>query len=278
MISKCCVCTEPETLNNLVFNCSNCDIDVHQLCYGIDSGDEHPWLCSPCLSNCCSPICELCLTSGGALKKTTSMGKWVHVVCALFTEGVKFEDNNQMEPVNISKIPDIYHNKKCVFCSKILGICCECTRPNCQNWLHITCAQKSNCLVEVAEKDDKIKFESYCPQHKPVDGATRRISSNFVREQIFEKTPTPLQGVYKLVYDEHEHVSDKSGSISTNNTSNGNDSLKFLNANDESEVIQDDATDIYVNPEECANATKNITVSDIESAIVQRNFLKHSPL
>lgn len=294
MSSKCCVCTDPETSKNPIFNCVDCGVGVHKLCYGINSDHTDLWLCSPCSSFYLLPVCELCLTSGGALKKTTCKGKWVHVICALFTEGVKFENNNQMEPVNILKIPEIQRNQKCVFCIKAHGICCECTQPNCGNWLHITCAQKFNCLREVVGKKNKINFESYCSQHMPIDGSTRRISANFVREQIIERSPTSLQAAYKLAYD--VDVSGISVSIGTNNFSN--DGLKTPNANDASEIIEDDASDktdaIQVrsnaSPFQCsdtledhcnatnnlANASKDDTVCEIPSAILQRNFLSPS--
>lgn len=32
-----------------------------------------------------------------------SSGKWVHVICALFTTGVQLKNNNTMEPVDISE-------------------------------------------------------------------------------------------------------------------------------------------------------------------------------
>lgn len=181
--SKCVVCTDPETSNNQIFCCSDCEISVHKLCYGIIDECIDPWWCSPCNMNQHEPCCELCLKTGGALKKTTC-GKWVHVICALFTVGVKFQNKTLMEPVNISKIPTTNRNKKCMFCSKAHGVSCKCTQTNCDGWLHITCAQKANCLKEVNEKNNKIAFRAYCVEHKPVDDSFRRLSSIFVRESL----------------------------------------------------------------------------------------------
>lgn len=103
--NKCILCVDQETPDNRIFNCKGCGLSVHCLCYGISETVEmDDWLCSPCVSKPSEPVfCELCPQSNGALKKT-SCGKWVHVLCALFTEGAIFEDLNQMEPIDISQI------------------------------------------------------------------------------------------------------------------------------------------------------------------------------
>lgn len=182
--SKCVVCTDPETPTNPIYFCIKCEINVHMLCYGIDIDDcLDSWWCSPCNVGQCNPSCELCFKKGGALKKS-SCGKWVHVICALFTEGVEFKDKAVMEPINISKIPEINRNKTCIFCSEAIGQCCKCNQPNCDKWLHITCGQKNNCLREINEKRNKLSFRAYCSEHKPVDETSRRISSTFVRDRL----------------------------------------------------------------------------------------------
>lgn len=186
MNSKCVVCTDPETSNNPIFCCDECGISVHQLCYGISDGCTDRWCCSPCNVGQNIPSCELCLQKDGAFKKTTC-GKWVHVICALFTVGVKFQNNILMEPVNILKIPNTNRNKGCMYCSYAIGICCKCSQPNCKSWLHITCAQKANCLKEINEKKNKIAFRAYCSEHRPVDESSRRLSSIFVRERLSEE-------------------------------------------------------------------------------------------
>lgn len=181
--SKCVVCTDPETSENRIFYCAECEINVHVLCYGIDEESTDLWWCSPCVSNEYQPSCELCMKRGGALKKT-SCAKWVHVICALFTVGVKFVDKTLMEPVDISNIPTVNRNKKCMLCRRARGVCCQCSQKNCHNWIHITCAQEANCLKEVNEENNKISFLSYCNEHKPVGESSRRLSSISVRESL----------------------------------------------------------------------------------------------
>lgn len=221
--SKCNVCTDPEASDNCIFVCCVCGIGVHKLCYGIDDDCMDPWWCSPCAIDKYEPFCELCQQKGGALKKTTC-GKWIHVICALFTIGVEFQNTNLMEPVNISKIPVTNRNKKCVFCSETYGICCKCTQPNCDKWLHVTCGQKGNCLKEVTAKKNKIAFRAFCIEHKPVDEASRRLSSAFV------------QGILSEEGQQHQiHQSgDDFPPIDANQL---NDFLDTINASDSDEAI-----------------------------------------
>lgn len=181
---QCILCTDAETFENPVLNCIGCNLKVHVLCYGVESL-EPIWKCSPCQSNKLQPVCKLCMQDGGALKKTTCDG-WVHVLCGLFTEGCHFMDVNQMEPVDITRISNSKRNKKCSFCEKDTGFSPLCARSKCKNRLHISCAQKSDCLKEEKDKYDKLKFRAYCLEHKPAS-TSRRISSQFLRVVVLKK-------------------------------------------------------------------------------------------
>ena len=73
-----------------------------QGCYGVmddetnlddDSfteGPLEPWFCEPCKAGLTmNPSCELCPNVGGIYKHTDN-GKWVHLVCAIYTPNVGF--------------------------------------------------------------------------------------------------------------------------------------------------------------------------------------------
>lgn len=172
----CVVCdgNDLATSENPIFICEDCGISVHKLCYGItaQSGFVDPWWCSPCSLGQYGVNCELCLQNGGALKKTTC-GNWIHVVCALFTNGTIFTNTQRMEPVNISNIPRENHGQRCIFCSDARGICSKCSDQNCDFFLHITCGQKQKCLREnTNRKTTKIAFEAFCRHHKPKSSQT----------------------------------------------------------------------------------------------------------
>lgn len=48
-----------------------------------------PWFCEACSAGIDDPSCELCPNKGGIFKET-DVGKWVHLVCALYVPGVAF--------------------------------------------------------------------------------------------------------------------------------------------------------------------------------------------
>lgn len=176
----CSICTDISADENPICVCENCSIKVHVLCYGIENSKDS-WKCSPCNSGITEPVCKLCTKKNGAFKKT-GCGGFVHVICALFTEGVSFEDVIAMEPVNLNRVPNSMRNKECAFCFKSNGFSPHCSKYKCNNRIHITCAQKNGCLREEQKSDGSIKFRAFCRGHKP--GATaRRISSVSVGEK-----------------------------------------------------------------------------------------------
>lgn len=184
--SKCEVCDDPESFENPIFICEDCGMGVHMLCYGIETPSKNcadPWWCSPCTSGLRRTICELCLKTGGALKKTTC-GKYVHVLCGLFTQNVSFVNKSRMEPVNISNDLKENRGKECVYCREKRGICCKCSQLNCEHFFHVPCAKANNALKEIPNpKNNKLVFASYCREHKKTD-SSRRISSDFVMKSM----------------------------------------------------------------------------------------------
>lgn len=185
---SCSVCTDPEDQGNKLFVCKNCGVYIHALCYGIDIEVEplDHWVCSPCRSGIVEPTCVLCLQKTGAMK-ITSNNDWVHVICALFTEGVFFEDENDMEPVNLSAVSQSKQNKTCDYCLKAVGFCSLCSKSKCEKRIHVTCAQRNKCTIEITkEKDNSIDFRAYCANHKP-SKSKRRVSSKFVRSVVVKK-------------------------------------------------------------------------------------------
>lgn len=188
--ADCAICEDPVTKENPIIQCIDCKVQVHVYCYGI-VGHLEKWKCSPCQSGKSKfAKCQLCMQKKGALKQTCC-DKWVHVICALFTDGVIFPDEIFMEPVDISKVSKSKLNKRCAFCYNTQGYCCLCANKNCKNRLHITCAQKSKTLKEFVHHDDSIKFYAYCNDHRPKE-SSKRLSSESVK-CIAEKKRKKLQ-------------------------------------------------------------------------------------
>lgn len=189
-LTKCSVCTEPGTCENPITKCTGCGLNVHILCYGVKTDDLnlHNWKCSPCQRGISELIlCELCQQFNGAFKQSVC-GKWVHIICALFTDGVRFKDPIQLEPIDITKIISSKSQKTCVFCLKASGFCCRCSKTRCKNPIHITCARANNCLqVTTTEKNESIKFRAFCNDHHPKDSVNHLTSQN-IQKMLIKKT------------------------------------------------------------------------------------------
>lgn len=98
--------------------CDNCNICVHQACYGITTIPSGSWLCRTCTLRY-RPECVLCPNKNGAMKCTRSGHKWAHVSCALWIPEVSIGCVEKMEPITkISSIPVSMIN----ICNKIYFI------------------------------------------------------------------------------------------------------------------------------------------------------------
>lgn len=67
---KCCVCDNLSTDEDPIIGCTDCDINVHVCCYGIE--DVCGWKCSTCLDGLTTNdiFCVLCLQNKNIMKKS----------------------------------------------------------------------------------------------------------------------------------------------------------------------------------------------------------------
>ena len=74
--------------------------------------------CEPCRAGLESPpTCELCPIIGGVYKQT-DVGRWVHLVCALYIPGVAFGDPENMTKVTIFEMNYVFWSRRvCTLCS-----------------------------------------------------------------------------------------------------------------------------------------------------------------
>lgn len=150
-IIVCCVCLGDVSRNDdEIVECDSCGISVHELCYGITADDAEsihsdassastePWFCDPCKSGIRSPVserdellvscvfvyfilfylqlCELCPNLGG-IYKITETGRWVHMVCALYTGGITFADAERLRGPALTNINfSRWGSKPCSLC------------------------------------------------------------------------------------------------------------------------------------------------------------------
>ncbi|XP_065839286.1 PHD finger protein 14-like [Oscarella lobularis] len=174
-----CLCDDSNDDDGEIMQCDNCGVTVHEACFGItDSNSEkstdsefstEPWFCDACKANQ-KPTCQLCLGTDGLFKETDD-NRWVHAVCALYTDDVKFGSVDTLSPVIISKIPaNRWNSKRCELCDdeerRRKGICIRCDAGLCKSHFHVTCAQRYGFLTESpANEMVADPFFAYCKQH-----------------------------------------------------------------------------------------------------------------
>lgn len=117
----CSVCLGDQSdEDDEIIECDSCGVSVHESCYGV-SGEEtaindttsvhsnissestEPWFCEPCRKSVINPFCELCPNTGGIFKQTDT-GRWIHMVCALYTRGVTFENIDNLSGVSLFEL------------------------------------------------------------------------------------------------------------------------------------------------------------------------------
>lgn len=87
------------------------DADKTSVCSNISSESTEPWFCEPCRKSVRNPLCEICPNTGGIFKQTDT-GRWIHMVCALYTRGVTFENIDTLSGVSLFELPyNLYGSK-----------------------------------------------------------------------------------------------------------------------------------------------------------------------
>lgn len=184
-IKICSVCLGDQSdEDDEIIECDSCGVSVHESCYGV-SGEDHtndnvsvhsnissestePWFCEPCKRSVKNPSCELCPNLGGIFKQTDT-GRWIHMVCALYTRGVTFENIDNLSEVSLFELNyALYGSKACTICEDRRlarsGICIGCDAGLCKTFFHATCAQKEGLLFE-SHSDEVDPYFAQCKQH-----------------------------------------------------------------------------------------------------------------
>lgn len=186
MLAKpiCCACLGDRSDDtNEIVECDNCGISVHEGCYGISdstsvsstvsSCSTEPWFCEACKANISDPVCELCPNKGGIFKET-DVGKWVHLVCALYVPGVAFGEVDHLSSVTLFEMPySKWGAKTCSLCEDAryarCGVCIGCDAGMCKTYFHVTCAQAVGLLqpfeAHSEEADHADPFYAHCKIH-----------------------------------------------------------------------------------------------------------------
>jgi hypothetical protein len=168
--TPCSVCgdTKSDRDNEIIF-CDGCNVAVHQKCYGLKKIPKGEWHCHRCQAGLADVAgCVLCTEKSGALKKTQD-GRWVHLSCALAFPEIYFHRPDTRDVIDgLEDIPSRNRAQTCIYCEERKGACVKCAEPNCDNYFHVTCAQKRGLYFTF----------STCP------------SPNLTRRQLETKTKT----------------------------------------------------------------------------------------
>lgn len=179
-ITICAVCLGDISVeDDEIVECDCCSVSVHEGCYGITDSDSvmstvsssstEPWFCDACRAGLKEPVCELCPNSGGIFKET-DVGKWVHLVCALYIPGVAFGNVEKLTPVTLFEMPySRWGAKSCALCEderlSRTGVCIGCDAGMCKTYFHVTCAQREGLLSEASMEEIADPFFAYCKMH-----------------------------------------------------------------------------------------------------------------
>ncbi|RZC37061.1 PHD finger protein 14 [Asbolus verrucosus] len=198
LICSGCLGDQSDGINEIV-ECDSCGVTVHEACYGVsDSGSlastdslspTAPWFCEACKAGVRNPICELCPNSGGIFKET-DVGKWIHLVCALYVPGVAFGEVDKLTSVTLFEMPySKWGAKSCSLCQDDrfarTGVCIGCDAGMCKTYFHVTCAQREGFLSEAhsEEVDQADPFYAHCKLHSDKTLVKRR-KKNYLALQL----------------------------------------------------------------------------------------------
>ncbi|CAK4084669.1 unnamed protein product [Aphanomyces euteiches] len=161
-----------------IVQCEKCKCSVHKFCYGIEKVPEGdlPWYCDLCEANMSAETlpksCIMCpLEISEAAFKETVDGKWVHVVCALWSRGVEFEDVARMKGLkNVQSTMDAMEDAQkaapCAICEETSGSKIKCCRNGCEISFHALCGRQTYGVYDMY-MNDAGNLRSFCKDHRP---------------------------------------------------------------------------------------------------------------
>ncbi|CAL2047795.1 unnamed protein product [Caenorhabditis brenneri] len=184
-VNTCGVCVNQR---NIVaagdfMQCDKCGIHVHESCYGgvpVEDPEETRWFCEPCQYGLTDPPhCEFCPSRFGAFKRSDIHGRWSHAICALFTHGVSYAQEQTYSGVSWENLENnSFGRRVCTACSDKIearfGVASRCESGMCKEYMHVTCAQKLGLLVDETDDNDALEAIAvpryfFCKKHSNQD-------------------------------------------------------------------------------------------------------------
>jgi hypothetical protein len=177
----------------------NCNVAVHQGCYGISEVPDKEWLCSTCRAGLTNADvqCVLCPNRGGAMKPVgysapdgtiVRTGGWCHSLCASWIPETHFEPEATMEYVfGVADVNADRMRLRCAYCNgKGNGACVQCYVSTCCTAYHPSCIPKAKDVLMTAlprkSAPDEVMLAAVCPKH--VELVKQKYLSKGVAEVI----------------------------------------------------------------------------------------------
>ncbi|RHY34473.1 hypothetical protein DYB32_000947 [Aphanomyces invadans] len=139
-----------------------------QFCYGIVKVPEGdlPWYCDLCDAHMAAET----VPQETAFKETVDK-QWVHVVCALWSRGVEFEDIERMKGLkNVQSTMDAMEDATkaapCALCERTSGSKIKCCRNGCDVHFHALCGRQTFGVYDMY-MNDAGNLRSFCKEHRP---------------------------------------------------------------------------------------------------------------
>uniref|UniRef100_A0A4W3GT10 [histone H3]-trimethyl-L-lysine(9) demethylase n=1 Tax=Callorhinchus milii TaxID=7868 RepID=A0A4W3GT10_CALMI len=159
--------------------CAKCCVCVHASCYGVAPEKvADDWMCVRCSENALTEVSCFSL-----------FFLWVHVMCAVAVQEVRFVNAADRSPVDVSPIPPQRWKLKCFYCKKRMkkteGCCVQCSHGRCPTSFHVTCAQAAGVVMQ----PDDWPFVVFitCFRHKTPSQAERSKSTIVIGQKVISK-------------------------------------------------------------------------------------------
>eukprot|EP00698_Gefionella_okellyi_P018344 TRINITY_DN5489_c0_g1_i1.p1 TRINITY_DN5489_c0_g1~~TRINITY_DN5489_c0_g1_i1.p1 ORF type:complete len:1058 (-),score=201.19 TRINITY_DN5489_c0_g1_i1:134-3307(-) len=154
----------------------DCNVAVHQSCYGIATVPKGEWKCSPCaagLVGAKKPRCVLCPLRSGAFKPTDHH-HWAHVMCGMWVPETFIGSTKTMEPVcGCRAIPPSRRKLVCSVCATVGKAPIQCAMKNCYKAFHPLCGREQGWVLAIADSGTAVGF---CDLHSSAQFQRKRAA------------------------------------------------------------------------------------------------------
>lgn len=125
--------------------------------------------------------CSLChaqgdgVADGPARLLNYDVDKWVHLNCALWSDGVYETVNGAL--MNFDNALQLCTTSQCVFCERT-GATVRCFKTRCSNVYHLSCAVKDKCVFHKNKT-------AHCPSHLPKGEKENELTTLSVQRRVY---------------------------------------------------------------------------------------------